>query len=84
MAITTTIQTIPTTVAHDTKAASTVCREVIPDIPESYWDRIDPEWRHLWEEHGSKVQRADLVTIDEVRHNPGKYSFTYATCSGMY
>lgn len=53
-------------------------------IPESYYDKLDPDWAMLWEEHGSKVERADLVSIDEVRQNPSKYSFTYPTSPGTH
>ena len=43
---------------------------------------LDPEWRRLWNEHGSQLDRADEVTIEEYRAAPAKYSFTYANCEG--
>lgn len=43
---------------------------------------LDQEWRRLWNNHGSSMIRADEVTIEEYRHDPRKYSFTYPTCQG--
>lgn len=45
---------------------------------------LDQEWRKLWNAHGSQLERADEVTIQEYRLAPGKYSFTYATYDGAY
>lgn len=45
-------------------------------------DGLSPEWRSMWNEHGSFMVRADEVTIEEYRVDPAKYSFTYPTCSG--
>ena len=45
---------------------------------------IDLEWRKLWNDHGSQLDRADEVTIEEYRMAPGRYSFTYATYDGKY
>jgi hypothetical protein len=44
---------------------------------------LDPEWRELWNKHGSSMVRADEVSIDEYRADPAKYSFTYPTYPGI-
>jgi hypothetical protein len=76
-----------TTTTTSTRNVQDVRRETsLPStqqgIPKSYWNRLDPDWASLWEKHGTKVARADLVTIEEVRQNPSKYSFTYPTYPG--
>lgn len=43
---------------------------------------LDPEWRTLWNEYGSYLERADEVTLEEYRKDPSKYSFTYPTYPG--
>ncbi|KAF5984241.1 d-amino-acid oxidase [Fusarium coicis] len=43
---------------------------------------LDPEWRKLWNTHGSSMVRADEVSIEDYRLNPAKYSFTYPTYQG--
>lgn len=43
---------------------------------------LDPEWRKLWNDHGSSMVRADEVSIKEYRLSPARFSFTYPTCRG--
>ncbi|EAW10022.1 alpha/beta hydrolase [Aspergillus clavatus NRRL 1] len=51
-------------------------------IPARYLPRLDPEWRQMWSTHGKDVIGAHLVSVDEVRRSPAKYSFTYPTWTG--
>ena len=53
-------------------------------IPNKYLSGLDPEWKRLWEEHGSKVIRADEVSVFELRKNPARYDFRYAKYSGKF
>lgn len=52
-------------------------------IPDKYLTNLDPEWRDLWSRHGHDVVGAHLVSIEEFRQCPAKYSFTYPTWEGM-
>ncbi|KAL4903096.1 hypothetical protein BDW74DRAFT_186451 [Aspergillus multicolor] len=51
-------------------------------IPDRYLDGLDPEWRQMWTEHGKDVSGAHLVTVEEFKQCPEKYTFTYPTWSG--
>ncbi|KAL4961174.1 alpha/beta hydrolase [Aspergillus stella-maris] len=51
-------------------------------IPDKYQPGLDPEWKRMWTEHGKDVSGAHLVTIEEFKRCPGKYSFTYPTWVG--
>ncbi|KAL2809156.1 Alpha/Beta hydrolase protein [Aspergillus granulosus] len=51
-------------------------------IPDKYLAGLDPEWQQMWTEHGMDVSGAHLITIEEFRKCPGKYSFTYPTWTG--
>ncbi|KAK8048210.1 hypothetical protein PG994_009940 [Apiospora phragmitis] len=51
-------------------------------IPEDAYPGLDPEWRELWNTHGSHIMRSDEVTLEEYRKDPAKYSFSYATYNG--
>lgn len=51
-------------------------------ISPNKYNGLSPEWRSMWNEHGSFMVRADEVTIEEYRVDPAKYSFTYPTCQG--
>ncbi|PLB52162.1 alpha/beta hydrolase fold protein [Aspergillus steynii IBT 23096] len=50
-----------------------------PCIPEKYIPGLDSEWREMWSKYGSDITGAHLVTVEEIRQNPAKYSFTYPT-----
>ncbi|KAJ8117657.1 hypothetical protein OPT61_g1204 [Boeremia exigua] len=43
---------------------------------------LDPEWIELWNTHGAHMVRADEISLEDYRKNPGEYSFTYPTCAG--
>ncbi|KAL4795287.1 Alpha/Beta hydrolase protein [Aspergillus venezuelensis] len=51
-------------------------------IPDKYLPGLDPEWQKMWTEHGKDVSGAHLVTIEEFKRCPQKYSFTYPTWAG--
>lgn len=51
-------------------------------IPDDAYPGLDPEWRALWNTHGSHIVRSDEVTLEEYRKDPAKYSFSYATHAG--
>ena len=51
-------------------------------IPPKKYEGLSPEWRSMWNEHGSSMIRADEVTIEEYRADPAKYTFAYPTCPG--
>lgn len=53
-------------------------------IPDWLLPGLDPEWVNLWETYGSQMVRADEVTIEEYRKNPGAHSFTYPTFEGLH
>jgi hypothetical protein len=53
-------------------------------IPEKYLPNLDPEWKEMWTNHGQAVVGAHLISVEEFRRNPAKYSFTYPTWSGTY
>lgn len=78
MATTTSTTTTTDNLERDARFGFTV-----PTIPASYWNKIDPEWASLWENHGNKQGQHDLCTIGDVRQDPSKYSFTYPTWCGM-
>ncbi|KAM0227417.1 hypothetical protein ACHAPO_011542 [Fusarium lateritium] len=52
------------------------------EIQDDEYPGLDPEWRKLWNTHGSSMIRADEVSIEEYRLDPAKYSFTYPTYEG--
>ena len=51
-------------------------------IPDHLLSGLDPEWVELWENHGSRMTRADELTIEEFRKDPSAYSFTYHLFAG--
>lgn len=51
-------------------------------IPEKYLQNLDSEWKEMWIKHGQDVVGAHLVTIEELRECPAKYSFTYPIWDG--
>lgn len=53
-------------------------------IPDQLLPGLDREWVELWETYGSQMVRADEVTIEEYRKNPGAHSFTYPTFEGLH
>ena len=53
-------------------------------IPENYLLGLDPEWQRMWTEHGKDVSGAHLVTIEEFKRCPEKYSFSYPTWAGKF
>lgn len=50
--------------------------------PEYLLEIMDPAWVKMWDEHGASKLRADEVSIEEYRQNPGAYTFSYAAWSG--
>ncbi|KAK8139388.1 Alpha/beta hydrolase fold-3 [Apiospora sp. TS-2023a] len=78
----------PSIGAQPTKAepvSATTCNEEEfqpRTIPEDAYPGLDPEWRALWNTHGSHIIRSDEVSLEEYRKDPAKYSFSYATHSG--
>ncbi|KAK8118257.1 Alpha/beta hydrolase fold-3 [Apiospora kogelbergensis] len=65
------------------KPGSTASKEImLRTIPEDAYPGLDPEWRAMWNAHGSHIIRSDEVTLDEYRKDPAKYNFAYATCTG--
>lgn len=52
-------------------------------IPEKYLNGLDPEWRDTWSKYGGNLVGAHLVTIEEFRKSPERYSFTYPIWTGM-
>lgn len=81
MSTTTTTTTTTTTLPTDTVLQSKPGRLA---VKEGEYEGLDAEWRNLWNEHGSSMVRADEVTIEEYRLDPARYTFAYATCSGMH
>lgn len=57
-------------------------QEPVNPIPDKYLHNLDPEWKEIWNKHGQDVVGAHLVTIEEFRQCPAKYSFTYPTWDG--
>ncbi|OKL57324.1 hypothetical protein UA08_07472 [Talaromyces atroroseus] len=51
-------------------------------IPEKYLQNLDPEWEDMWTNHSQAVVGAHLISVEEFRQHPAKYSFTYPTWSG--
>lgn len=51
-------------------------------IPEKYLPNLDPEWKEMWTTHGQAVVGAHLISVEEFRQCPAKYSFTYPLWSG--
>ncbi|KAE8318743.1 Alpha/Beta hydrolase protein [Aspergillus transmontanensis] len=51
-------------------------------IPEKYLNGLDVEWQEMWTNHGKNMEGAHLVTIEEFRRCPERYSFTYPTWTG--
>ncbi|KAG4287378.1 hypothetical protein FPRO06_05030 [Fusarium proliferatum] len=70
-----------TTTAIEEVTASFPSLKRLEIRPDEY-PGLDPEWRKLWNTHGSSMIRADEVTIEEYRLNPANYSFTYPTYKG--
>ena len=53
-------------------------------IPEKYLNGLDVEWKEMWTNHGKNMEGAHLVTIEEFRRCPERYSFTYPTWTGEF
>ncbi|KAF5253724.1 hypothetical protein FANTH_1416 [Fusarium anthophilum] len=70
-----------TTTAIEEVTASFPSLKRLEIRPDEY-PGLDPEWRNLWNTHGSSMVRADEVNIEEYRLNPAKYGFTYPTYKG--
>ncbi|KAE8356240.1 Alpha/Beta hydrolase protein [Aspergillus coremiiformis] len=69
-------KTEETTVIHPcTSAAGSL-------IPQKYLGGLDTEWNELWTKFGKEVIEAHLVTIEEFRQFPERYSFTYPVWAG--
>ncbi|UNI16588.1 hypothetical protein JDV02_003014 [Purpureocillium takamizusanense] len=79
MATTTTTAAAPVVEPAETHISHTAGRLAVTD---KEYDGLDPEWRALWNEHGSSMVRADEVSIEEYRLDPAKYSFSYPTYPG--
>ncbi|THY19388.1 hypothetical protein D6D01_07073 [Aureobasidium pullulans] len=50
--------------------------------PKQWLDKLDQEWVEIWNAHGGRHCQAEEVSIEKVRQEPAKYSFTYPTWSG--
>ncbi|KAK4073048.1 hypothetical protein Purlil1_13175 [Purpureocillium lilacinum] len=79
MSTTTTTAAAPVAVSEETPISKATKRLA---VSEDEYQGLDPEWRSLWNEHGSSMVRADEVTIEEYRLDPAKYSFSYPTYPG--
>ncbi|KNG87098.1 alpha/beta hydrolase fold protein [Aspergillus nomiae NRRL 13137] len=51
-------------------------------IPEKYLEGLDVEWQEMWTRYGRDMEGAHLVTIEQFRQCPERYSFTYPTWTG--
>ncbi len=81
MSTTTTTAAAPVAVSEETPISKATKRLA---VSEDEYQGLDPEWRSLWNEHGSSMVRADEVTIEEYRLDPAKYSFSYPTYPGAW